>query len=657
MGARRVALVGVVSVVVVALVAGIIWWSPWADDGPSRPSRPGVPEGDPAADAADAFAAAWEGGHLDRVRFAPGSGTPVPSTRIITAQLTPADTDLPRVAVTRVTHAPSAAGTGSTTTTTRPGVTDTATATATVTWSLPGERTWRYDVTIPLEERGGTWRVRWSPTVIEPSLATGEVLRARRIPATRGRIVDAEGASLVPTKGAVTVGIRKSRTKDPEATARTVAGLTGVPADALIAKVRAAGADDFVEVITLERAAYDRIRSEIQPLPGTVFREAAGDGGVPASFARAVLGTTGTATPELVEASKGRLQAGDIIGLSGIQASQDATLGGTPGLVVEALQPGGAPRVLQEFASVPGKDVTVTLDQRIQEAADAAMATAPKPAALVAIRVSTGDVVAVANGPAGADGYNRALVGRYPPGSTFKIVTTLGLLEKGLTPDTTIACPATIVMGKKFANAEGEVLGNVPFRTDFAKSCNTAFVGQARDISAQELTNAAASLGFVPHDIGVRTFDGSVPATDDLTEHAANMIGQGKVEASPFAMALVSASVAKGETVTPRLVLPAGDPGPQPGPALPADKVGQLRDLMRGVVTSGTGTAVLGIPGGPVSAKTGTAEFGQEDPPETHAWFTGFQGDIAFAVLVEGGGFGGQVAAPIAARFLSSIAG
>jgi cell division protein FtsI/penicillin-binding protein 2 len=65
---------------------------------------------------------------------------------------------------------------------------------------------------------------------------------------------------------------------------------------------------------------------------------------------------------------------------------------------------------------------------------------------------------------------------------------------------------------------------------------------------------------------------------------------------------------------------------------------------LRGVVTNGTGTALLGIPGGPVSGKTGTAEFGTEDPPQTHAWFTGFQGDIAFAVLVEDGGFGGKVA-------------
>ena len=74
---------------------------------------------------------------------------------------------------------------------------------------------------------------------------------------------------------------------------------------------------------------------------------------------------------------------------------------------------------------------------------------------------------------------------------------------------------------------------------------------------------------------------------------------------------------------------------------------------MRGVVTGGTGTAA-NVPGAPVFGKTGTAEFGTAQPPQTHAWFVGYRGDLAVAVLVEGGGVGGRVAAPIAATFLRS---
>ncbi|MGI9596668.1 MAG: penicillin-binding transpeptidase domain-containing protein, partial [Acidimicrobiales bacterium] len=82
-----------------------------------------------------------------------------------------------------------------------------------------------------------------------------------------------------------------------------------------------------------------------------------------------------------------------------------------------------------------------------------------------------------------------------------------------------------------------------------------------------------------------------------------------------------------------------------------------LQQIMRAVVTNGTGRAVAGVAGGPVSGKTGTAEFGNENPPQAHAWFVGFQGDIAFAVFVEGGEFGGATAAPIAGSFLSQLAG
>jgi cell division protein FtsI/penicillin-binding protein 2 len=75
---------------------------------------------------------------------------------------------------------------------------------------------------------------------------------------------------------------------------------------------------------------------------------------------------------------------------------------------------------------------------------------------------------------------------------------------------------------------------------------------------------------------------------------------------------------------------------------------------MRVVVTNGTGTATE-LPGQPVYGKTGTAEYGSGAHPKTHAWFIGFRGDIAFAILIEGGGVGGKVAAPVAARFLRSI--
>jgi cell division protein FtsI/penicillin-binding protein 2 len=119
-------------------------------------------------------------------------------------------------------------------------------------------------------------------------------------------------------------------------------------------------------------------------------------------------------------------------------------------------------------------------------------------------------------------------------------------------------------------------------------------------------------------------------------------------------MATVAASVDSGSLHLPRLVSGAGD---DMAPAQPIDPnvVADLRTMMQAVVTSSIGTAVgAGLPAG-TFGKTGTAEFGTNNPPQTHAWFIGYHGDLAFAVLVVGGGVGGAVAAPIATKFLNTV--
>jgi len=207
-----------------------------------------------------------------------------------------------------------------------------------------------------------------------------------------------------------------------------------------------------------------------------------------------------------------------------------------------------------------------------------------------------------------------------------------------------------------FANFEGEVLGAPPFAIDFARSCNTAFVGLADRVTSNELTQAARAFGIGTRlRLPVAASTGEAPTTSDAVEHAADMIGQGRVLVTPLGMALAAAAVASGQWHPPRLVTKPGQP-PSAGmpPALPRAVTADLRQLMRDVVTQGTGTAA-DLPGVPVYGKTGTAEFGAGTPPPTHAWFIGYRGDVAFAVLIEGGGVGGQAAAPIAADFLRAI--
>jgi cell division protein FtsI/penicillin-binding protein 2 len=229
-------------------------------------------------------------------------------------------------------------------------------------------------------------------------------------------------------------------------------------------------------------------------------------------------------------------------------------------------------------------------------------------------------------------------------------------LERGLNINDVVPCPPrAVVGGKPFTNFEGEAPGAVPFLTDFARSCNTAFVGLSGRLTPQVLADAARAFGFgTKWTLPLAASSGQLPVASDTAELAAASIGQGRALASPLTMALVAAAAGSGTWHPPTLV---ADPA-QAGAAAPVAVNGPVDDslhqLMRAVVTSGTGTAA-NVPGPPVFGKTGTAEFGPGNPPATHAWFIGFRGDVAFAVLVEGGGVGGQVAAPIAAKFLRQL--
>ena len=535
---------------------------------------------------------------------------------------------------------------------------DSARAVIAVARSLGASGTWSYDLPLTLTH-DDAWRVPASQQLVHPDLRDGEKLRLRRTSPPRADILGGDGKALVSLGDVVDVGIQPSRIQGPVAqTVAKIAGIVGVDAAPLAKRVTSADPKAFVDVITLRRSDYNAVRDKLRPIPGAVFRERQQSLAPTREFARALIGTVGPVTGEIVKQSKGRYVAGDVAGLSGLQRQYDEQLSGTPGVTVEAMPVDNSaePRTLFSKDAVPGKPLKLTLRRDVQEAADLALQGLSQPSALVAVDVRTGAVLAVANSP--ATGLNRAMVGKYPPGSTFKVVTTLALLQKGLKPSDTVPCPPTAtVNGRTFKNYESEKFGPVPFHVDFAKSCNTAFVGLSKRLDDGDLATQAKSLGIgATWDLGTSAFSGSVPTNTSDVDKAAAAFGQGRTEVSPLAMTVATASVARGSYLPPSLVLTGSESSAEPS-ALPPPAVQTLQSLMREVVTSGTGEALKAVPGGPVHAKTGTAEFGSDVPPKTRAWITGWQGDIAFTAFVEEGKSGGTVAGPVAARFLRQLNG
>lgn len=533
-------------------------------------------------------------------------------------------------------------------------------ATARLDWSWPvAGKTWTYSSEVTLQKKGDDWQVDWQPSVVEPMLTQGERLDASHIAATRGDIMGTNGVHLVTDRPVVEYGIDKTKVKAARAvsSARRLAALLDIDPAAYAKQVKAAGPQAFVEAITYRRGEAPAAAAGLTGITGAVALQATRSLAPTKEFAAPILGTVGDVTAEMLKKQPGVYQAGDVAGLTGLEARYDEQLRGVPGVGIDLVAADGTVKKrLFQAAPQDGKPLRITLDDHLQTIAEQALAGVKPASALVAIRPSTGAIVAAANGP-GNGGVNLATFGTAAPGSTFKTVDSLALIRAGLTPSSTVSCPSsTVVDGKRFGNDSwypASATGQVPLSLAVAQSCNTAMIGERDRVSHDDLVKAAASLGFgIDHDTGFSSYFGQIPAPASETERAADMIGQGKVLASPMVMATVMASIQSGKTVVPQLVAGVHDKVPSGvEPITPAEDQ-QLKTLFRGVVTNGTGRGLLDIPGKPVIAKTGTAEFDSGGKTLTHTWMIAAQGDLAVAVYVDVGDTGSDTSGPIVESFL-----
>jgi hypothetical protein len=347
---------------------------------------------------------------------------------------------------------------------------------------------------------------------------------------------------------------------------------------------------------------------------------------------------------------------GDLIGQGGIEQAYQARLAGRPSLTIQIEGPGKhVDATAARFAPVRGAPVQTSIDLRYQLAAAHAVRSAAtsKAVDMVVLQPSSGKVLAVIERPGGFD---RALQGIFPPGSTFKVVTASALTKTGLRPSSTVQCPPTVTIGgRTFHNFNNEHLGTTKLLNAFAISCNTTFAMLAyQRLKVSALRSTAEEFGFnATPALGIPATLGHFSTPHQPVDMAADAFGQGKDLVNPLSQATVAAAIQNGTWRPPLLVTsPAPRQSAQPH-KLSGGILNALRPMMRAVVTIGT-AARVGFPPG-VYGKTGTAEYGSGRNPPSHAWFIGYRGNLAFAVLVEGGGVGADASAPIANSFLRHV--
>jgi Penicillin binding protein transpeptidase domain/NTF2-like N-terminal transpeptidase domain len=484
------------------------------------------------------------------------------------------------------------------------------------TWHLPKNRAWTYDGELKMARYEGRWQVRWSTTGLHPRLGEHQTFALRADPPRRAGVnevggtdvlapgylyhytLDAThaGAYLITTARAVVDALRPfdDTLNDPQRLAE-----------------QASSSAKPLDLITLRTDDNNKVGPAIGNLPGVVITPQA-----------ELLPTDDRFAPVVIHQVK--------------KAVIDKLDGQAGWRVVSVNQNGADVAVLHEVEPSPAASISLSLDRAVQNAAQHAVDGQDRQSMIVAIRPSSGEILAVAQNAAANAAGPIATTGLYPPGSTLKMVTAGAALERDMAgPNTLLGCPGELDIGHRtIRNYGGFDLGVVPMSRAFASSCNTSFAELASRMPPRGLTQAAARYGIgLDYQMdGIPTVTGSVPPTVDLAERTEDGFGQGKVLASPFGMALVAATVAAGKTPVPRLI--EGRPTTVNGDTTPitGKMLDGLRPMMRLVVTNGTGKDIADC--GAVFGKTGEAEF----PGGSHSWFAGYRGDLAFAALIVGGG-------------------
>ncbi|MBN3511080.1 penicillin-binding protein [Mycolicibacterium septicum] len=479
-------------------------------------------------------------------------------------------------------------------------------------WSWGEGHDFAYDATGTATKTGDDWRISWAPTLLHPDLRDGLRFQYSTDSDLQTPVLDRTGQPLMTWQTVGVISLDRAHLDSAAPLAALLAPFDATTTAESIGAQFASNSDDRVTVMKLREDDLASVRDQLTQVPGVTVAEQG----------------------ELLTTDR-QLSSPAISGLAQLWHDRITKAAGWSVYLVDGK--GAAAQRLTAQPPAPTDPMRTTLDLRLQLLAQQAVAQEARPAVVVAISGSTGGILAAAQNTAADPQGAIAFSGLYPPGSTFKTITTAAALEADLaTPDTPVACPGRLTIeNRTIPNDDDFDLGTVPLASAFSHSCNTSMAALSDKLPADALTKTARAFGIgvdftIP---GLTTVTGRVPNADTAAQRVENGIGQGTVTVSPFGLAVAEASLAHGSTILPTLVDGDKVTADSPSQTLPAGVTGALRDMMRKTVTEGTASQLSDIPD--LGGKTGTAEFG--DNTHSHGWFAGIAGDIAFATLVVGG--------------------
>ncbi|MEV0996758.1 penicillin-binding transpeptidase domain-containing protein [Nonomuraea sp. NPDC050202] len=493
---------------------------------------------------------------------------------------------------------------------------------------------WGYAGVLPLHLVDGSWKVRWSPSVLHPQLKEGQRFAVDTRPRPRQPIVDRAGDPLQSDRVLYVAGVHPNQLGDrAEEVVTQLSEVTGYAQDRLLSRVRSSPPEKFVQLVTFGRSRYQSMQAKLEAIDGVKIDEQPQP--VDPDAPRQIVGDVSALTPETEQKLGGPQRAGDSVGRNGLQqAYQNYLTGSTETKVITLDLKTG--RKVAELEGWPGRQnvsVKTTIDRATQAAAEQAVADTGT-SALVAVQRETGEILAVST--KGLHQERDALAGKFPAGTAFSIVAADALLKKDVSTKQKLACPQErTVGGAKFVHA-GQSTGvttSATFQENFAKGCVTALASLARRVTADDLERSAKAFGVgQPWRLPLKSFSGTLPELSSDADKAKAIAGQ-NVEMSPLGMALVAAAVGSGTWRPPVLVT---DPK-SPDPSAEATPVTQPASVpMDPKVRTALMTMMrAGAAGTPAQAGKGPVYGVRASAGNQQGWFVGWQGDVAIAVLTK----------------------